>query len=77
MTAEDEPARRLAEVEARERAVERRERAAGAEGLRHNLYARVNLSRRAVDAVIVACAVLIAVLAAVGYYFGKYRGSLP
>lgn len=73
MTTEDDFQRRLAELEARELAVAARERAGEAKGLRYNLYERITLSRRTVDIIIIACAVAIVTLVAVGVYLGKGR----
>ena len=67
----DEVQNRLAELEAREKELARREAAFAAKGLRNNLYDRVNLSAKAVDAIIIACILAIILAVAVGMYLGN------
>ena len=57
---------RIAEVEAREQAVERREK-----GIRHHLYSRINVSVRTMDIFIFACAAAIASLVVLGICLGS------
>ena len=71
MMDENELQRRLAEVEARERAVTAREQAARVRGIRYNMYERITLSPRAIDAIIIGCAVAIVALVIVGAVMGK------
>ncbi len=71
MTEADELRQRLAEVEAREQELERRERAMNAKAIHHNLYANLTVSERTVNMVIVACIAGIAALVALGMYLGK------
>ncbi|MCC8180833.1 MAG: hypothetical protein LIP23_08005 [Planctomycetes bacterium] len=63
---------RLAEVEAREKAVAEKERALKAKGLHFNIYENLSASPKAVDAVIIACIAAIALLVGLGTYFGKF-----
>lgn len=70
MTSEEEDfARRLAQLEARER--ELAEREGSAKSLRGHLYGRMNLSARTVDIVIVVCAIAIVALTVAGYFLGR------
>ena len=71
MTIEEDFERRLARLEARERELAERERAA--KSLRRDLYGRMNLSARTVDIIIAACAAAIVVLAVAGYFIGRRR----
>jgi hypothetical protein len=66
-------AERLEEVERRERAVEKREKAATAKGLRHNLYEHITCSVGTVDIIIAACAALIVGLTVFGALSGGGR----
>lgn len=68
---EDGLGRRLADIEARERALETRERAAKARGLKHNLYERIDVSVKTLDRLIIACAVVILALAVIGAIRGN------
>lgn len=68
--------RRLAVIEARERELDKREKAAQAKGLRHNLYERVTVSVRTLDAVIVVCALLILILVIAGVMQGRSKTKL-
>ena len=71
-SADTELERRLADLEERERKMSERERAAaGAAGLRHNLYERITLSTRTIDCIIIACAVLIVLCVIVGMILGR------
>ena len=66
---EEEWARLFAELEAREKALEEKEKAVRSnKGLRAALYEHIDLSLRTVDTVIVVCAFLIAVLLCVGIF---------
>jgi hypothetical protein len=69
VTTEEDFARRLAQLEARERELAERERAAN--DPRRHLYGRMNLSGRTVDIVIAVCAVAILALTAAGYLLGR------
>jgi hypothetical protein len=69
VTIEEDFARRLARLEARERELAEREMAA--KSLRGNLYGRINLSARTVDIVIAVCAVAIVALTVAGYFIGR------
>lgn len=62
---------REAELEAREQAVAAKERALDARSIKHNLYDRLTISLRTVDAIIIGCVVAIAALVALGMYFGR------
>ena len=64
---EREISRKLEEIETRERALERREKASG---IKRNLYEQVTCSKRSVEIVIFVCGVLIAGLTLFGI-FGK------
>lgn len=68
---EDELTKRLAEVEARERELEKKEAAANARGLRHCLYQHINVPLRTVDAFILICGLLIVGLAVYGIIFAE------
>lgn len=70
MYTEDELQRRLADIEAREAQLAKRERAAAARGIRRNMYENITLSVRAIDAIIIGCAVLIVLLVIVGRVIG-------
>lgn len=67
---EDELRRKEAELDTRERDVARREDAVRGGSLRHNLYERITLSKRAVDAIIAICALLIAAFTIAGVLYG-------
>ncbi|MCD8351261.1 MAG: hypothetical protein LUC93_11700 [Planctomycetaceae bacterium] len=71
MTEADELRERMAALAAREEELERRERAMNAKALHHNLYANLTVSERTVNMVIVACVAGIAILVALGMYFGR------
>lgn len=71
MQPEEELARRLAEVEAREQRVAARERAAEGRRFRHNLYQHITLSKRAIDTIIIICAALIGALVVIGTMVGR------
>jgi hypothetical protein len=70
MLSETELRRREAELDAREGEISRRESAAQDRSLRRNPYEHVTLSKRALDAIIVVCALLIAAFATVGAIYG-------
>lgn len=71
MSEMEELQRRLAEVEAREQELARRESALAAKAVHRNPYERLNLSEKAVNAVIIVCILAIAALIAFGLYLGK------
>ncbi len=68
---EDDLARRLEDIEARERALETKERAAKARGIRHNIYERIDVSVKTMDRIIIACAVVILALVLIGAIGGQ------
>jgi Flp pilus assembly protein TadB len=72
---EEELLRRSAELDARERELDKKERAQKAEsksgGLRRNLYEHVTLSVQTLNIIIVICAALIIALVLVGTLRGR------
>lgn len=68
---EDDLARRLEDLEARERTLETKERAAKARGLKHNLYERIDVSVKTMDRVILICAAVILALVLIGVIDGR------
>lgn len=66
MNREQELERRVAELEAREQDIARREKIMEARSVRHCIYDGLNVSLRTVDTVIVLCAIAIVALVVLG-----------
>ncbi|MDR1535946.1 MAG: hypothetical protein LBU64_12775 [Planctomycetota bacterium] len=67
----DEPGKKAAEIEARERELANREAALEARSVRRNPYDRVDVPIRTMDIIIILCAATIVLLIVFGVYASK------